>query len=61
MCPIPHISAYRPESKLLKTDGDRRTMFRMGPYMSGTTVKEYPVLSRKVPLGTGTYYTPEQE
>ena len=31
MCPIPHTSAYRPKSKLLKTDGDRRTMLRMGP------------------------------
>jgi len=30
MCPIPHISAYRSESKLLETDGDRRTMHRMG-------------------------------
>jgi len=31
------------------------------PYMSGTTVKEYPVLMRNVTLGTGTYCTPEQE
>ena len=31
MRPISHTSAYRPESMLLKTDGDRRTMFRMGP------------------------------
>ena len=31
MCPISHTSAYRPESKLLKTDGARRIMFRMGP------------------------------
>ena len=30
MHPIPHTSAYRTESKLLETDGDRRTMFRMG-------------------------------
>ena len=30
MCPIPHTAAYRPESKLLETDGDRRTMLRMG-------------------------------
>ena len=28
MCPIPHTSAYRPESKLFKTDGDWRTMLR---------------------------------
>ena len=57
MCPISHTSAYRPESKLLKTDGDRRTMLRMGLYMPGVTIKEYPVLSRNVPLGTGTYCT----
>jgi len=31
MCPIPHASAYTPESKLLETDEDRRTMLRMGP------------------------------
>jgi len=31
------------------------------PYMLGTTVQEYPMLSRNVPLGTGTYCTPEQE
>ena len=31
MCPIPHAFAYRLESKLLETDGARRTMFRMGP------------------------------
>ena len=31
MCPIPHISAYRPENKLLEIDRDRRTKFRMGP------------------------------
>jgi len=31
MCLIPHTSAYRPKSKLLKTDGDRPTMLRMGP------------------------------
>ena len=31
MCPVPHTSAYRPESKLLKTDGDQRTKFKMGP------------------------------
>ena len=31
MCPIPHTSAYRFESKLLETDGDRRTTLRMGP------------------------------
>ena len=29
------------------------------PYMPGTTVKEYPVLSRNAPLGTGTYYMPK--
>jgi len=26
--------------------------------MPGTTVQEYPVLSRNVPLGTGSYYMP---
>ena len=30
MCPIPDTSAYRLESKLMETDGDRRTMLRMG-------------------------------
>ena len=30
MYPIPHTSAYRPESKLLETDEDRRIMLRMG-------------------------------
>ena len=29
------------------------------PCTPGTTVQEYPVLSRNVPLGTGTYYMPE--
>jgi len=28
------------------------------PCMPGTTVQEYPVLSRSVPLGTGSYYMP---
>jgi len=31
MRPIPYTSTYRPESRLLKTDGAWRTMFRMGP------------------------------
>jgi len=31
MCPIPYISAYRPKSKLLKTDRDWENMLRMGP------------------------------
>jgi len=31
MRPIPHISTCKLESKLLKTDGDRWTIFRMGP------------------------------
>ena len=61
MCPIPHTSVYRPESKLLETDGDRRTMLRMGPVHAWTMVKEYPVLSRNVPLSTGTYCMPKQE
>jgi len=30
MCPISHTLAYRPESKLLETDGDQQTMLRMG-------------------------------
>ena len=30
MCPIPHTSAYRSESKLLETDRDRQIMLRMG-------------------------------
>jgi len=29
------------------------------PYMPGTTVQEYPVLSWNVPLGTDTYCSPE--
>ena len=44
MRPIPRTSAYRTNSKLLKTDRDRRTMFKMGavhardngPGVSGT-------------------------
>jgi len=44
MRPIPHTSAYRPKSKLLKTDRAQRTIFRMGlayardngPGVSGT-------------------------
>jgi len=31
------------------------------PYMPGTMVQEYPMLSRNVPLGTMTHCTPEQE
>ena len=31
MRPIRHTFAYRPESKLVKNDGARRTMFRIGP------------------------------
>jgi len=30
------------------------------PYLPGTTVKEYPVLSRNVPLGSGTYLHPNR-
>ena len=30
MCHISHTLAYRLESKLMKTDGDRRIMLRMG-------------------------------
>jgi len=29
------------------------------PYLLGTTTMEYSVLSQNVPLGTGTYCTPE--
>ena len=61
MCPIPHTSPYRPESKLLETDGDRLTMLRMGLVHARDKVKKYPILSGNVPLGTGTYYKPEQE
>ena len=31
MPPISHTSAYRPDSKLLESDGAQRTIFRMGP------------------------------
>jgi len=31
------------------------------PYIPGTMVQEYPVLSQNVPLGTETYCTPKQE
>ena len=58
MCLISHALACKPESKLLETDGDR---LEWVPYMPGAMVKEYPVLSRNVPLGTETYCTPEQE
>ena len=61
MRPIPHASAYRPESKLLETDGAQQTMFRMGHVHLGTTVQEYLVLSQNVPLGTRTYYTSKHE
>ena len=44
---------------LLETDGERRTMFRMGSVHARDNGPEYPVLSRNVPLGTGTYYMPE--
>ena len=43
---------------LLKTDGDRRTYLEWVPCMPGTTVQEYSVLSRNVPLGTRSYYMP---
>ena len=31
------------------------------PYMPGTTIQDYLILSQNVLLGTGTYYMPEQE
>jgi len=33
-------------------------MFRMGPVHAWTTVQDYPVLNRNVPLSTGSYYIP---
>ena len=58
MCPIPHTSAYRSESKLLETDGDRRTMLRMGPVhaqdngqgVSGAEPERTPNRNRMSPL-----------
>ena len=43
----------------MEVDGERRTMFRMGPVHARDNGQEYPILSRNVPLGTGTYYMPE--
>ena len=61
MCPIPHTSVYRQESKLLKLMEIDELRLDWVPYIPRTTVKEYLVLSWNVPLGTGTYCTPEQE
>jgi len=59
MCPIPHASAYRPESKLLKTDGDRWTMLRMGPIHARDNSQGVSGTELNVPLGTKTCCTPE--
>ena len=61
MCPIPHTSAYRPESKVLETDGDRRTILRMGPVYARNNGQGVFGTEPELPLGTGTYCTPEQE
>jgi len=61
MRPILHTYAYRPESKLFKTDGDRQTMFRIGPVHARDNGPGVSVLSQNVLLGTKTYYMPEQE
>ena len=61
MCHIPNTSAYRPESKLLETDGDLRTMLRMGAVHAwdngqGVSGAEPERIARY-----RTYCTPEQE
>ena len=58
MCPIPHTDRRVSYWKLMGID---EPCLEWVPYMTGTTVKEYPVLSWNVPLGTGTYCTSEQE
>jgi len=56
---ILHISTYKSESKLLKTDGVWRTMFRMGPaHAWGNDPRVYLVMSQNFLLGTETYCTP---
>jgi len=42
-----------------KLMGNDESHLEWVPCMPGTTVQEYSVLSRNVPLGTGTYYMPE--
>jgi len=60
MCHIPRTSTYRPESKLLKTDGLDEPYLEWVASMPGTMVQEYLTLNQNVPLGIETYYTPEQ-
>jgi len=59
--PVPYTSAYKSnEVGYWKLMGNDVPYLEWVPCMSGTTVQEYPVLSRNVPLGTGTYYMPER-
>ena len=59
MRPIPHTSAYRPESKLLETDRAQRTMFRIQEFKS-TEVQEYQMSDSNIiimssPLKSGNH------
>ena len=44
---------------LLEIDGERRTMFRMGPVHARDNGPGVSGMSQNVPLGTGTYCMPE--
>ena len=57
---IPYTSAYKSsEVGYWKLMGFDEPCLEWVLCMHGTTVQEYPVLSRNVPLGTGTYYMPK--
>ena len=58
---IPHTSTYRQESKLLKTDGARRIMFRMGPLHAPDNGSGVSGTEPERTARYQTYYTPEQE
>ena len=59
ICLIPYTSAHKSSEvdywKLMGIDGP---FLEWVPCMPGATVQGYPILSRNVPLGTGTYYMP---
>jgi len=59
ICPIPYTFGHKPsEIGYWKLMGIDEPCLEWVPCMPGTTVQEYPILSRNVPLGTGTYYMP---
>jgi len=58
--PVPYTSAYKSsEVGYCKLMGNDEPYLEWVPCIPGTTVQEYPALSRNIPLGTGTYYMPE--